>query len=146
MKTLKLTSAQITDIANKLNDGCDCFIHRKTLALIAIPYFEDIPEDKVEGFEATIEKIENNPTHYLAITQPEDRDLFYMIESFIDTLASMDDVKPKLQLTLKNRKPIEAFLKAITKEKKHDQLWNSHVQNGMVDYVKECIEHNGHEE
>jgi Uncharacterised protein family (UPF0158) len=135
-----ISAKQISDIAQKLNSGCHCFVHRKTMAIIAIPDFADLSEEKIESFEVSIEKIENNPDKYLSIEMPEGRDLFYIMENFTNSLDANDAVKAKLQIALKNRKPANAFMAAIKKEKKHTSQWEIFVQKGMTNYVKECIE------
>jgi Uncharacterised protein family (UPF0158) len=134
----KLSIELIKSIADDLECGMICYIHRETLEQISLPDFEALGGD-AEGWEEDIEKIENNGKDYLQIEKLESRESFYIMESFVENLHDSVPAKKYLSIALANRKPFAGFNAIIHNEDDLRVEWFAHRTKCMLEYVQECL-------
>jgi len=104
----------ISEIAQELNCGNDCYYNSKTNELITIPNFEEIlDEDEFqETFGAELKKVKEKKTEFIKIEVLESFESFKIMERFISQIS-----KKKLQTELENilerKKPFQNFKNRI---------------------------------
>ena len=81
-----MTKEQIKDIAENLDCGFKCFVHRETKGIKFIPDTDQHSDMETDAWEDEIETIDNNIDDYIEIEGMESEDSFKLMEDFVDTI------------------------------------------------------------
>jgi len=118
-----LTEEQIKEIAQELDCGNKCFVHKKTNELIFIPDTNRNPTMDSELFEEEMEKIDNNFDDYNVIETLESSESFEIMADFTEQLEDNNKLKTKLTNALSNKKPFREFKVIIDESGAYRQKW-----------------------
>lgn len=138
MKTL--TEQQINEIAEDLNCGLRCYVHRQTNELVSIPDTSQFAMLDTEGWEEEIEKLEKNSTDYLEIEPMCSRDAFEIMEDFTHSLEGNNALKGRLIRALERRKPFREFKFEIDNSGDEREQWFAFKKQRMIEWVKKQLE------
>ena len=138
---LKLTKEQVYDLAQELDIGKRCFIHKKTGKFIFLPDFEGSGYDGEEFFEEEMEELENNFTDYIEIDRPRSHDSFQIMADFTEQLQDRNPLKNKLIDALNKRKPFREFMFLIDNSGPYRKAWfafkNAQLNQWVMDKLEE---------
>jgi hypothetical protein len=140
---MNLTNDQIKEIAEQLDCGFRCFIHKELKELIFIPDMLKHPEIEYMDTDAWADendKLENNFLDYYEIEQLESHDSFRIMEDFIETLDDSNKLKDKLYYALSRPKPFRNFKYEIDYSGEYRQKWFDFKNKWMMDWVREELE------
>jgi hypothetical protein len=137
---IQLTPTQIKEIAEQLDCGFRCYIHKQTGELITIPDENSHPDMDLEGWEEDIEKIETNFTEYIVIDPLESRDSFGIMEDFVESLPESEKIREWLINALNQHKPFSKFKFVIDNSGEYRQQWFDFKAKRLQEYVQEEIE------
>ena len=137
---LKLTKEQIYDLAQELDIGNRCFIHKKTGEFMFLPDFEESGYDGEEFFEEEIEKLENNFTDYIEIDRPRSHDSFQFMADFTEQLQDRNPLKNRLINALNKRKPFREFKFLIDNSGAYRQAWFDFKNAQLCQWVMDKFE------
>lgn len=100
----------ITNIAQELDCGFDCYYNPKTDEVIAIPHFIHFPdeEDFKEAFSDLIEKVEKHKKDFIKFEVLESFESFKIMERFVHQVSDKN-LQLKLENALANKKPFQNF-------------------------------------
>ncbi len=138
MKTL--TNEQIKEIADMLDSGFRCVVHKETREFISIP--EDYEEDSelYESWEEDINKWENDWANYIEIEGLDSNDSYKIMLEFAEELDDSNPLKNKLLMALEMNKPFRRFKDLLDYEDEYRQKWfrfkEEYIQQWVLDKIK----------
>jgi wyosine [tRNA(Phe)-imidazoG37] synthetase (radical SAM superfamily) len=131
-----LTQEQIKEIAQELDCGNKCFVHKETNELIFIPDTDRNPTMDTEFFEEELEKIDNNFDDYNVIETLESSESFEIMADFTEQLADNNDLKTKLANALSKKKPFREFKFVIDNSGAYRQEWFDFKNSKLEEFVR----------
>jgi len=134
---MKLTDNQIREIAELLECGHQCFVHKPTRT---IEYHPD-PLDSFydpEPWQDLIDKIEENWNDYERFEKMDSSKAFRVMEDFVDSLDN-DDLNKRFEYALSRPKPFRNFKYEID-QSEYRQAWFDFRLNANIEWVKEQLE------
>ena len=81
-----MTDEQIADIADNLDCGLRCFVHRETKAIVTTPDAINGLESDSELWDDAIEEIENHFDSYVEIEKMNPNASFRLMQNFVETV------------------------------------------------------------
>lgn len=135
MKTL--SEEQINEIAQELDIGMRCYVHRQTDELVSFPDTSRFDMADTEAWEEAMEKLDENRDDYLEIEPMTSTDAFEVMEDFTHRLEDSNSLKSRLIRALERRKPFREFKNEIDDSGEYRQQWFDFKNKRMIDWVKE---------
>jgi antirestriction protein ArdC len=104
----------VSEIAQELDCGNDCYYNPKTDEIVSIPNFGQISDEDEfrETFSAELKKVNKNKTEFIKIEVLESYESFKIMERFIDQIADAE-FKTNLENILQRKKPFQNFKNSI---------------------------------
>jgi hypothetical protein len=131
-----LTEEQIKEIAQELDCGNKCFVHKETNELIFIPDTNRNPTMDTEFFDEEMEKIDNNFDDYNVIETLESKESFEIMADFTEQLEDNNKLKTKLTNALSNKKPFREFKFVIDESGAYRQKWFDFRESKLEEFVR----------
>ena len=130
----------ITNIAQELDCGFDCYYNSKTSEIISIPNFSQFldEEDFKETFRDNLEKIEEKETDFIKFEALESFESFKIMERFIEQLPDKN-FKLELENIIANKKPFQNFKYKID-HSDFRQNWFDFKQKQIENKVKKELD------
>ena len=137
---LTLTQQQIKEIADQLDSGMRCFLHKETSELLFVPDIENNPDIDEELFEEELEELDNNFGDYVEIEKPASRDSFEVMADFAEQLS--DNVKLKTQLlqALDKKHPFREFKFIVDNSGVYRQQWFDFKDRQLKQWIMDKFE------
>jgi|SRR5688572_722151 len=135
---LTLTEDQIRQIANELDSGFSCFIHKVTAEIIAIPHDTSHPDMDMSAWKDDIKKVESKRKQYLVIDPLESRDSFDIMKDFTNQVED-EKLRSRLISALNHRKPFSHFKFEIDNSGEYRQKWFDFKSNSLQQLVRKLI-------
>lgn len=131
---MKLTDNQIREIAELLECGYQCFVHKPTGT---IEYYPDTIDGlyDMQPWQELIDKIEENRDDYERFEKMDSSQAFRVMEDFVDSLDN-DDIKKGFEHALARPKPFRNFKYEID-QSEYRQAWFDFRLNATIEWVKE---------
>jgi len=106
----------VTNIAQELDCGFDCFYNFQTDEIVTTPNLSHIvnEDDFREAFRTDLEKIEKHKTDFIKIEVLQSFESFKLMEQFVKQLPDKN-FKSELKNVLANKKPFQNFKHLIDK-------------------------------
>jgi hypothetical protein len=133
-----LTEGQIKQIADELDSGFSCFIHKVTAEIIAIPHDTSYPGMDMSAWKDDIKKVENKRKEYLVIDPLASRDSFNIMKDFTNQIEN-EKLRSRLISALNHRKPFSHFKFEIDNSGEYRQKWFDFKSNSLQQWVRELI-------
>ena len=134
---MKLTENQIKEIAELLECGQQCFIHKPTGRIESHPdttgYFFD-----PEPWQELIDKIELDWDNYMEIERMDSSESFNVMRDFVDSLAK-GETKIRLENALARPKPFRNFKYEI-EQSEFREAWFKFRLESYIKWVKKELE------
>lgn len=126
----------ISEIAQELDCGNDCYYNPKTNELITIPNFgKMLDEDEFrESFEAELKKVTKNKSEFIKIEVLESFESFKIMERFIAQIVDKQ-FQSELENILEQKKPFQNFKNRIDNSD-YRQNWFDFKQNEVEKIVE----------
>jgi hypothetical protein len=103
-----MTDQQINELADNLDSGLRCFVHKDKKAIVTTPDTINNPDSDSEWWDAANEEIENNFDSYVEIEKMDSHESFRLMEKFIDTVDNVP-LHDRLEEALRRPKPFANF-------------------------------------
>jgi len=134
-----MTDEQINELADNLDCGLRCFVHRETRTIVTIPGsgFEQ-GNDSVEFWEDSIKKIEENFDCYAEIEKMDSGESFRLMENFIGIVEN-EKLREKLYQALGRPKPFWNFKFEIDNSGRYRQMWFNFKKQKLIEWVKQQL-------
>jgi hypothetical protein len=134
-----MTVEQIHELADNLDCGLRCFIHRETRTLITIPdsAFE-LGNDSTEFWNESIKEVENNFDNYVVIEKMNSNESFRLMQNFTETIED-ELFRDKLDNALSRPKPFKNFKLEIDNSEPYRQRWFDFKKRQTIKWIKEQL-------
>ena len=134
----------ITNIAQELDCGFDCFYNFQTNEIVTIPNLSHIVDEEGfrEAFRTDLEKIEKHKADFIKIESLQSFESFKIMERFVAQLPDKN-FKSELENVLANKKPFQNFKHLIDKSD-FRQAWFDFKQNEIEKKVANELDRGKH--
>jgi len=126
-----MTDEQINELADNLDCGLRCFVHREKKTIVATP---DHDSDS-ELWDEVNDEIENNFDRYVEIEKMDSHESFRLMEHFIDTVDN-SQLRDKLEEALRRPKPFANFKFDIDNSGPYRQKWFDFKKQRTIEWVR----------
>ena|SRR5688572_15656118 len=133
-----MTDEQITELADNLDCGLRCFVHRDTKTIVTTPNAVNDPLSDSELWDDANREIENNFDSYAEIDKIDSRESFRLMEKFIETVEN-ERVRDKLDQALRRPKPFWNFKFEVDNSGPYRQKWFDFKKQQLIEWVKEQL-------
>ena len=130
-----MTDKKIIELADNLDSGLRCFVHKDKKAIVTPPDTINNPDSDSEWWDAANEEIENNFDCYVEIRKKESHESFRLMEKFIDTVDNVP-LHDRLEEALRRLKPFANFKFDIDKSGLYRQKWFDFKKQQMIEWVR----------
>ena len=137
---IPLTKELIKEIAEQLDCGFRCFIHKETGELITLPDENHHSGMDMELWAEDMEKVDENFGDYLVVDPPESSDSFRIMEAFVDSLPESESLRKRLIYALNQRKPFRQFKSILDDSGPFRQKWFDFKERKLQEWVQEHLE------
>ncbi len=134
-----MTPEQLNQIADELDNGFKCYLHKNNGSVISIPDELRYPDMEIDSWEGEIKQINSHPSEYIEIEPLDTRESFRIMEDFVDTVSD-PAIQTRLAESLQRPKPFQNFRLDIDRCGPYRQKWFDFKKNRTVAWVKEQIE------
>jgi len=126
----------IAEIAENLDLGMLCYLHKRTGNLKTIIDEMRWLGADIEAWEEDMEEIEVNRTSYVEFEAMNSHQSFEVMLDFMDTL---DDaaLKVRLEKALSRSKPFRHFKDQIEDQEEGKEKWYAYKKERYIDFVKQ---------
>ena len=131
---IKLSKLQIKDIAQELDMGMNCYVHKITGETISIPGELDEFDDNYELWEEEMKDVEENPNQYILIEKMMSFESFKIMRRFLGKVAD-PKLREKLMLAISQNKPFRRFRNILNYNGDVLQDWYDFKQEELEKYV-----------
>ena len=142
ISTSKVPQHILKDIAEKMEMGMSCFIHKKTYEVVPVPDEGRFPEMDWEEedslWKEDIDKVSDNPD-YLEIEKMQSSDSFKVMEGFALSLPE-NATKIRLITALEGYKPFGNFNHQIHNAGKEKEKWFQFRREKEIEWIKDQLE------
>lgn len=119
---MKVSREILNDIADSLECGFRCFIHKSTLEVVTFLDEDHYPDMDFEAWQEDIDRVFNNRQKYIEIDKMDSTEEFRMIEEFVHSLEN-NPVKTRLLQAIEGRKPFANFKHQIHNSGDYREAW-----------------------
>ena len=136
---IKLTEEQISDIAQDLEAGLKCFIHKVTGEVKTLPdELNGNMEIDEELWQDVIDEIDNDAENFIVIEGMDSRESYILMEKFIDTLEDKQ-IAARLTNAINVPKPFHTFRYELNYSDEYLQKWYAFKSQQMIEWVKKHL-------
>jgi hypothetical protein len=130
-----MTDQQINELADNLDSGLRCFVHKDKKAIVALPDTINNPDSDSEWWDEANEEIENNFDSYVEIQKMDSHESFRLMENFIDTVDNVP-LRDRLIEALRRPKPFANFKFDIDHSGLYRQKWFDFKKRQIIEWVR----------
>jgi hypothetical protein len=103
-----MTKEEIKEIAETLDCGFRCFVHKKTMKMIFIPDADRLPSNDFASWRNDEKEIREHSEDYITLTGMNSKDSFQLMVDFCDKVSDQR-VKARLVEVLDGQTPFRNF-------------------------------------
>jgi hypothetical protein len=140
LNKFEFTKELIKEIAEQLDCGFRCYIHKENGELITLPDENHHSGMDMELWADDMEKVDENFGDYFVINPPESSDSFRIMEDFVYTLPESESLRKNLIYALNQRKPFRQFKSIIDNSGPFRQQWFDFKDRKLQEWVADHIE------
>ncbi|UXE67188.1 MAG: hypothetical protein KA713_01455 [Chryseotalea sp. WA131a] len=130
-----MTDEQINELADALDSGLRCFVHKEKKAIVTTPDTINNPDSDSEWWDEANEEIENNFDSYVEIEKMDSHESFRLLEKFINTIDNLP-LRDRLEEALRRPKPFANFKLTIDNSGLYRQKWFDFKNVQLIEWVK----------
>lgn len=129
----------VTNIAQELDCGFNCYYNSKTDEIISIPDFSQFSdeEDFKEAFGVDLKKVEKQKADFIKFEVLESFESFKIMKRFVELLSDQK-LQAELENILANKRPFQNFKHKID-HSDFRQEWFDHKQNELEKIVEDQL-------
>ena len=126
----------ITEIAQELDCGNDCYYNSKTNEIVAIPNFSQISDEEEfkELFRENLTKVNNKKKDFIKFEVLESFESFKIMERFVEQVTDLN-FQSKMENILQRKNPFQNFKNSIDNSN-FRQKWFDFKQNELEKIVE----------
>lgn len=136
---INLTESQIKEIADQLDSGLKCYIHKESGEIVSVLDFDSWPGGDTEPWEEVLNELEENWDKYVEIERMESRESFEIMADFSKTVDDKN-LQNKLTTALNKKHPFQNFKWQIDNSGPYRQKWFDFKNQRLIEWVKDQLE------
>jgi hypothetical protein len=133
-----MTDDQITELADNLDSGLRCFVHKETKVIVTTPDSLNDPLSDSELWDDANEEIEKNFDSYVEIEKMDSNESFRLMQNFIDTIED-ERLRDKLDQALSGPKPFRNFKFEVNNSGPYRLKWFDFKKQQLIEWVKDQL-------
>ncbi len=130
-----MTDEQINELADTLDSGLRCFVHKEKKNIVTTPDTMNSPDSDSECWDEANEEIEKNFDSYVEIEKMDSHESFRLMEKFINTVDNIP-LRDRLEEALRRPKPFANFKFNIDNSGPYRQKWFDFKKQQMIEWVR----------
>jgi hypothetical protein len=134
-----MTTEQLHEIADNLEMGFRCFIHKDNAGIRCIPDERQFGHYDQEDWQDDIQAIQKNRHQYLEIEKMTPHAEFGVMEEFIH-LVDQKWLREKLLQIISRPKPFRNFKAELQEEGHYWDKWFAFKRSKMLDWVSQQLQ------
>lgn len=136
---IALTAEQISDIAQDLEAGFKCFIHKETGEVKTLPdELNGNMELDEELWQDVIDEIDKDAENFIVIEGMDSHESYLLMEKFIDTVEDKQ-LASRLTNAINVSKPFHTFRYELDYSDEYLKKWYAFKSQQMIEWVKEHL-------
>src|SRR5687768_10392364 len=132
---MKVPREILNDIADSLEAGFKCYLHKETLEVVTFLDEDRHPGMDPELWQEDIDKVFDNREKYIEIESMDSSESFRVMEDFVLSLEN-NSVKVRLLQAIEGRKPFANFKHQIENSGEYREQWFTFRRNRNIDWVQ----------
>ena len=136
---MKLSDEVINSIAQDLDCGLVCYVHKETGEFKSVVDVDNPYADDIEPWKEDLDEIEANRDQYLLIEKMSSGDAFRVMVRFADSLQD-EVMRNRLHDALSKRKPFSHFRYVVDNHEDIRQAWFKFKNARYEDWVRSHLE------
>lgn len=133
----------LNDIADSLEAGFKCFIHKDTCEVVTYLNPDQNPDMDPKDWKEEIGKVRKGKNKFIEIVRIESSKSFKIMEEFVYTLEN-NSTKIRLLTALEGQKPFANFKHQIDNSGDYRELWFTFRRNKNIEWVQDQLSANLH--
>jgi len=133
-----MTDEQITELADSLDSGLRCFVHKETKAIVTTQDAAHGPLSDSDLWDDANEEIENNFDNYVEIEKMDSNESFRLMQNFTETIED-ERLRGKLDQALSRPKPFRNFKFEVDNSGPYRQKWFDFKKQQLIEWVKDQL-------
>ncbi|HKH59764.1 MAG TPA: UPF0158 family protein [Flavitalea sp.] len=125
----------LNDIADSMEAGFKCFIHRETLEVVTYLDPDRYPDLDPKDWKEEIGKVRKNKKNFIEIEAMDSRESFRVMAEFAESLEN-NTTKIKLVTALEGRKPFGNFKHQIENSGEYRELWFVFRREKNIEWIQ----------
>jgi Uncharacterised protein family (UPF0158) len=126
-----MTDEQINELADNLDCGLRCFVHKTRKTIVTT----NNSDSDSELWDEVNDEIETNSESYVEIEKMDSHESFRLMERFIDTVDN-SQLRNKLEEALRRPRPFANFKFDIDHSGPYRQKWFDFKRQQMIEWVR----------
>jgi len=131
-----MTDEQIIELADNLDCGLRCFIHKDSKTIVTVPDTVNNPDSDSEYWDESNDEIENNFDSYIEIEKMDTNESFRLMTNFIETVGDSRQ-KNRFEEALNKPKPFRNFKFEIDQSGPFRQQWFDFKRRQMIEWERD---------
>jgi hypothetical protein len=125
----------LNDIADSLEAGFKCFIHRETFEVVTYLDPDRYPDVDPNDWKEEINKVKKNKKKFIEIEDMDSRESFRVMAEFAESLEH-NTTKIKLLTALEGHKPFANFKHQIEHSGEYRELWFAFRTEKNIEWIQ----------
>jgi len=126
----------IQSIADEIDCGFNCYVHRETMKLISIPDLDNHPEIDIKEWRIEKLEIEKRADQYYFFEPLDPSESFKIMEKFLETVDNQN-LRGQLFSALNKSKPFSNFKHIIEYSGDYREKWFKFKRDSLVSIITE---------
>lgn len=125
----------LNEIADNLEAGFICYLHRDTFELVAIPDPDQHLYMEGDIWKEEMSKVRKNKKKFIVIEQMMPSDEFRVMADFVDSLPH-NEIKIRLLTALEGQKPFANFKHQINNSGEYREQWFAFRRQKILEWIQ----------
>lgn len=134
---MNYSDAQIKEIADSLEAGFICYVHRQTGEVLEVPDVSDPFSGEFEAWYDVLNQVEQHPEDYLKIKPMDSTQAYQVMADFAEELPE-GDFRERALDRLSARKPFRNF-KDLVEDSEYREDWFAFRTKAYQKWVREQL-------
>ncbi len=135
---MEISKEILNDIADSMEAGFRCFLHRDTYEVVTYLDPEQHPDMDPKDWKEEIGKVRRNKKKFIEIENMTSSDNFRVMAEFVDSLEN-NSAKVRLLTALEGQKPFANFKLQINNSGEYRELWFAFRREKNIEWVRDQL-------
>ena len=136
---MEVPTETLNDIADSMEAGFKCFIHRETLEVVTYLDPDRYPDLDPKDWKEEIGKVKKNKKYFIEIEDMDSRESFRVMAEFAESLEN-NTTKIKLLTALEGHKPFANFKHQIENAGEFRELWFAFRKEKNIEWIQNQLQ------